>query len=108
MIKQLCTPTFIFYSLGWVLAMLIGFYWFVEIRGYKSVVFPLVVVGMNSIFIYSVAELLHGWLDRAVGVFTFRFAFLGAVGHIAQACAVLLVLWYLCYWLYHRRIFIKL
>lgn len=108
MIKQLCTPTFIFYSLGWVLAMLIGFYWFVEMRGHKSAVFPLVVVGMNSIFIYSVAELLHHWLDRAVGVFTFRFEFLGATGHIAQACAVVLVLWYLCYWLYQRRIFIKL
>jgi predicted acyltransferase len=107
MIKQLCTPTFIFYSLGWVLLMLIGFYWFVEIHGYKRVVFPLVVVGMNSIFIYSVGELLHGWLDRAVGVFTFRFEFLGAVGHIAQACAVVLVLWYLCYRLYQRKIFIK-
>ena len=108
MIKQLCTPTFIFYSLGWVLLMLIGLYWFVEMRGNKRTVFPLVVVGMNSIFIYSVAELLRGWLDRAVGVFTFRFEFLGALGHVAQACTVVLVLWYLCYWLYQRRIFIKL
>jgi predicted acyltransferase len=76
-------------------------------RGHKRAVFPLVVVGMNSIFIYSVGELFHRWLDRAVGVFTFRFEFLGQVGHIAQACSVVLVLWYLCYWLYQRRIFIK-
>jgi hypothetical protein len=35
------------------------------------------VVGMNCIFIYSVSELLHGWLDGALGVFTFHYRFLG-------------------------------
>jgi len=108
MIKQLCTPSFILYSLGWVLFMLIGFYWLVEIRGYKRAVFPLVVLGMNSIFIYSLGELLHRWLDRAVGVFTFHFRFIGLFAPVAQSCAVLLVMWYLCYWLYRRKIFIKL
>jgi predicted acyltransferase len=107
MIKQLCTPSFIFYSLGWVLFMLIAFYWLVEIRSYKRAVFPLVVLGMNSIFIYSLGQLLHGWLDRAVSVFTFRFGFLGTVGPVAQSCAVLLIMWYSCYWLYRHKIFIK-
>ena len=108
MIKQLCTPSFIFYSLGWVLVMLICFYWFVEIRGWRRAVFPLVVVGMNSIFIYALGELLHRWLDRAIGVFTFHFRFIGTLAPVAQSCAVLLVMWYLCYWLYKRRIFLKL
>jgi heparan-alpha-glucosaminide N-acetyltransferase len=108
MIKQLCTPSFIFYSLGWVLLMLIGFYWLIEVRGWRRVAFPLVVVGMNSIFIYSLSELLHGWLDRAVGVFTFHFTFLGTFAPVAQSTAALLVMWYLCYWLYKQRIFIKL
>jgi len=108
MIKQLCTPTFIFYSLGWVLFMLIGFYWLIEICGWRRAAFPLVVVGMNSIFIYSVSEILHGWLDRAVGVFTFHFTFIGTLAPVAQSTAVLLVMWYLCYWLYRRQIFLKL
>ncbi len=108
MIKQLCTPTFILYSLGWVLVMLIGFYWLIEVRGWRRAAFPLVVVGMNSIFIYSLSELLHRWLDRAVGVFTFHFAFLGALAPVAQSTAVLLVMWYLCYWLFKRKIFLKL
>jgi predicted acyltransferase len=107
MIKQLCTPSFIFYSLGWVLLMLIGFYWLIEMRGYKRPVFPLVVLGMNSIFIYSLGQLLHGWLDRAVTVFTFRFGFLGTFGPVAQSCTVLVIMWYLCYWLYQRKIFLK-
>lgn len=108
MIKQLVTPSFIFYSLGWVLFMLICFYWLVEVRGWRRAVFPLVVVGMNSIFIYAVGEILRNWLDRAVGVFTFHFRFIGAVAPVAQSCTVLLVMWYLCYWLYQRRIFFKL
>lgn len=108
MIKQLCTPSFIFYSLGWVLFMLLCFYWIVEIRGWRKPVFPLLVVGMNSIFIYSLGEMLHRWLDRAVGVFTFHFGFIGTLAPVAQSCAVLLVMWYLCYWLYKRRIFLRL
>ncbi len=108
MIKQLCTPSFIFYSLGWVLVMLIGFYWLIEVRGWRRAAFPLVVVGMNSIFIYSLSELLHRWLNRALGVFTFDFSFLGTFAPVAQSTAVLLIMWYLCYWLYKQKIFIKL
>jgi hypothetical protein len=67
-----------------------------------------VVVGANSIFIYSVEEVLRGWLNRAVGVFTFNFEWLGPYGFVAQSCAVLFVMWYMCYWLYRRKIFFKL
>jgi predicted acyltransferase len=88
--------------------MLVAFYWLVEVKGYRKWTFPLVVVGANSIFIYSIAQVLHGWLDRAVGVFTLRFEWLGQFAPVAQSCAVLLVMWYLCYWLYQRKIFFKL
>jgi heparan-alpha-glucosaminide N-acetyltransferase len=107
-IKQLCTASFILYSLGWVLFMLIGFYGIVEVKGYRQWAFPLIVVGMNSIFIYFVSEVLFGWLDRAVGVFTFHYKFIGTLAPVAQACTVLLVMWLMCYWLYRRKIFLKL
>ena len=107
-IKQLCTASFILYSLGWVLFMLIGFYAIIEVLGYRKWSFPLLVVGMNSIFIYFVSEVLQRWLDRAIGVFTFHYSFVGTLAPVAQATTVLLVMWYLCYWLYQRRIFFKL
>lgn len=107
-IKQLCTATFILYSLGWVLFMLIGFYGLIEVLGYRKWSLPLVVIGMNSIFIYFVSEVLRGWLDRAVGVFTFHYSFFGKLAPVFQATTVLLVMWYLCHWLYRRRIFLKL
>ncbi len=107
-VKRICTTSFTLYSAGWVLLMLLAFYWVVEVKGIRKWTFPLVVVGANSIFIYSIANVLHGWLNRAVGVFTMRFEWLGDYAPVAQACAVLLVMWYFCYWLYRRQIFFKL
>jgi predicted acyltransferase len=107
-IKRICTTSFTLYSTGWVLLMLLAFFWAVEVKGYRKWTFPLIVVGANSIFIYSVDEVLRGWLNRAVGVFTFRFEWLGDFAPVAQACTVLLVMWYMCYWLYRRKIFFKL
>lgn len=107
-IKRICTTSFTLYSTGWILLMLLGFYWIVEVKGYRRWTFPLVVVGANSIFVYAVAHVLHEWLDRAVGVFTLHFAWLGDFAPVGQSCAVLLVMWYLCFWLYQRKIFFKL
>ena len=106
-IKQICTASFILYSLGWVLVMLMGFYAVVELMGYRRWTFPLVVVGMNSIFIYVVGELLYRWLDRALGVFTFHYQFVGRLAPVAQAITVVGAMWGMCYWLYERRIFFK-
>jgi len=65
-------------------------------------------VGMNSIFIYSLSIILVEWLDHAVGVFTSHYNFIGTLAPVAQACTVLFVMWYLCYWLYKRNILLKL
>jgi heparan-alpha-glucosaminide N-acetyltransferase len=107
-IKRICTSSFTLFSAGWVLLMLLAFYWVIEVKGYRKWVFPLLVVGANSIFIYSLEEVLRGWLNRAVGVFTFKFEWIGDFAPVAQSCAVLLVMWGMCYWLYRRKIFFKL
>lgn len=107
-IKRICTTSFTLYSGGWVLLMLLFFYWVVEVKGWRRWTFPLIVVGANPIFIYSLDMVLRGWLDRAVGVFTLRYEWLGEFAPVAQSCTVLAVMWYLCYWLYRRKIFFKL
>lgn len=107
-VKRICTTSFTIYSTGWVLLMLLAFYWLVEVKGYRKWTFPLIVIGSNSIFIYTLEQVLRGWLNRAVGAFTFQYRFLGDYAPVAQACTLLLVMWYLCYWLYRRKIFFKL
>jgi predicted acyltransferase len=107
-IKRICTSSFTIYSTGWILLMLLAFYWIVEVKGYQKWTFAFVVFGANSIFIYSIDMVLQGWLNKTAGVFTMEYRWLGAFGPVAQACTVLFVMWYLCYWLYRRSIFFKL
>jgi predicted acyltransferase len=108
MVKRLWTASFTFFSTGWVLVMLLAFYWIVEVRGIKRWTFPFIVLGTNSIFIYSFSQVLHGWLNHGIGVFTRNFGFLGPAGAIPQNLLTLAAMWSMCYWLYRRRIFFKI
>jgi predicted acyltransferase len=107
MIKRLWTASFTFFSAGWVILMLAAFYWVIEMRQARKWAFPFVVLGMNSIFIYCFSQMLHGWLNRGIGVFTGNFWYLGHLGAIPQQITVLAAMWYLCFWLYQRKIFFK-
>lgn len=108
MVKRIWTASFTLYSTGWVLLMLLAFVWLIEVQGRRRFAFPLVVVGMNSIFVYVVFQLFRGSINRTVGVLTGRFEFIGTLAPVLQSCATLLVIWYFCYWLYQRKIFFKL
>ncbi len=108
LVKRIWTPSFTLYSTGWVLFMMLAFFWLIEVRGYRKFAFPLVVVGMNSIFIYSVGILFGGGIRRAVGVFTGNFTWVGALATVVLHACSLLFMWYVCYWLYKRKIFFKL
>lgn len=108
MVKRIWTVSFTLTSGGIVVLGLAAFLWWVDMRGHKRMVFPLVVAGMNSIFIYVVSQLLRGSIHRTVGVFTGKFLWLGTLASVAHACTTLLVIWYACYWLYQRKVFFKL
>ncbi len=107
MVKRLWTASFTLYSTGWVLLMMLAFIILIEVWGCRKLAFPLIVVGMNSIFIYSAGFLVRGAIDKWVTAFSGGFKFIGPLASVAQSCAVLLVLWYLCYWLYKQKIFLK-
>ena len=107
-IHKCYTATYTFLHTCCILVMISFFVWFCEPEHRQKMALPLVVVGMNSIFIYLVASAQkEPWLDPSVAVFTKRFAFLGMAGPVVQAWVVFFVMWYLCYWLYQRKIFFK-
>jgi heparan-alpha-glucosaminide N-acetyltransferase len=108
MVKRLWLGSFTFFSAGWVLLALMTCYWIVEMRGWKRWAFPAVVIGTNCIFIYSFSQVLRGWLAHGVGKFTNNFEFLGNYGAIPQNLVVLAIMFYLCYWLYQRKIFFRI
>ncbi|HEY1164266.1 MAG TPA: DUF5009 domain-containing protein [Chitinophaga sp.] len=112
-IKRICTAGFTLSSLGWVTLLLAALYWWIDIKDHKRFTWIAVVIGMNSIFIYLFFETVGAqWLNGAVGVFVKGFTGwlqVPAAGQaVLSALAVWALEWYLCYWLYQKKIFFKL
>lgn len=112
-VKRLWTPSWVVVSTGWTCLMLAGFYGLIDIRGHRRWAFPLIVVGVNSIAMYIMAQLLKPWVARQLKIHLGQHIFdltIDGVSYtsIVQAAAVTAVLWLFCLWLYRRRIFIKI
>src|SRR5262249_10971477 len=70
--------------------------------------FPLVVVGMNSIAIYVMAQLMKPFVGTSLRTHFGQDLFAGPSGSLVRASSTLFVFWLICYWLYRRKIFIKI
>ena len=112
-VKRIATTAFTFASGGWAILSLAFFYWLVDVKKSQSWIFPIIVVGMNSIFIYLFAELLgHSWLFGFVEIFSGGILSPLGIGekiiHLITACLTWASMWYLCYFLYKKKIFFKI
>lgn len=110
-VKRVWTSSYTLYSGGLILLILAGFYALMELKGWKRWAFPLMVVGANSIAIYVMAWTMErfflGALVRHLGAATF--AVLGAPFEpVLRGIAVMLVFWVILYWMYRRKIFLRI
>jgi predicted acyltransferase len=111
-IKKIATVSFVFASGGWTILALTFCYWLIDIKkkftkGSKF----FIIVGMNSIFIYLFFEIgFQGVISRFVNPFSALF--FSRAGEMTVAIitslAVWAAMWYLCYWLYKNKLFIKI
>lgn len=102
------TASYTFLTSGIVVLVLAALFWTLDVKGWKKAAYPLVVVGMNGIFFYALSQALGAWVDQSLAVFTHRFAFAGALAPLLQPTAAVGLMWYVCLWLYKRKIFFKL
>lgn len=112
-IKRIATTSFTIVSGGWCLLVLAATYWLVDVKKVRLGVFFFSIVGMNSIFIYLFTQTVgHQWVNDFTAIFTDGvLGWLGANLHtmaIAASIAVFALYWYLCYWLYQRKVFFKI
>jgi predicted acyltransferase len=110
-VKRICTSSFVICSGGWCLLTLALSYWLIDVRKVRRGVMFATYVGMNSLFIYLFTNTGGGgWLLRIVRPFTMGFfSWAGDLpAKIITGAAVWALLWYMCYWLYQKRIFFKL
>jgi predicted acyltransferase len=111
-IKKIATSSFVFASGGWAILVLCFSYWLIDvkkqfIKGSKM----FIIVGMNSIFIYMFFSIGGaGLISKLIAPFSkLLFSWGGEVTvGIITGLGVWAALWYLCYYLYKNKLFIKI
>ncbi len=107
-VKRIWTPSWAVYSTGWTFLMLAGFFGVIDVLGWRGWEWPLVVVGMNSIAMYVMSQLMGGWVRSRWRMHLGERAFEGLYGPLWSSLLVLLVLWLFCVWLYKRKVFLRI
>ncbi len=112
-IKRIATSSFTLVSLGYCLWFLAASYWWIDIKDHKKQLTFFTIVGMNSLFIYLFFEIVGSrWFNAYVssisdGVLSWFDA--GELLNVITAAACIFGLeWSLCYFLYKKKIFIRL
>ena len=109
-VKRIWTPAWTLFSGGLCFFFLAGFCWLTEIKGYRKWAFPLVVIGANSIAAYLMA---HLWERFIIDSFRIHlgpraFLFLGQpYESVLRGTMVLGAYWVILYWMYRRKLFLK-
>ncbi len=107
-IKNLWTSSYVLYAGGWSMLLLAVFYLFIDALNIRRWSFPFVVIGLNSITIYMLSA----------GIINFqsmnKFLFTGMINlfnepyrPVISALCLILCEWGLLYFLYKKKIFLK-
>ena len=110
-VKRIWTPAWTIFSGGWCLLLLAAFSWVIEVRGSRRWAFPLVVIGLNSIAAYLIAHLLEDFIVDAFRIHLGAsiFALLGdAVEPFVRGAVVLAIYWVILFWMYRRKLFLRI
>jgi heparan-alpha-glucosaminide N-acetyltransferase len=110
-VKRIWTPSWTLFSGGACFLLLAAFCWLIETRGYRRWAFPLIVVGLNSIAAYLIAHLFEHFIASSLHTHLGPsfFAMLGAgLQPLLEGAAILLIFWLLLFWMYQRKLFLRI
>lgn len=116
-VKRIWTPSWVLFSGGYAMWLLAGFFLLFDILPLRKLAFPLVVVGMNSIVMYMMGQMLRPWVTSKVVQTHFgkllttcfgpdALSYQG-MGAIVLPTAVFAVFWLIAFWLYRNRYFVR-
>ena len=110
-VKRIWTPSFTLWSGGWCFLLVVAFYEVIDVLGHRRWAFPLIVIGSNSIAAYLMSWLFMHFVETSLvthlGEGFFR-AFGDAYAPFVQGVLALGVVWSMLYWMYKRRIFLRI
>lgn len=120
--KKLWTSSYVLYAGGLSMIGLAISIWLIDMRNVRTGAYFFLVFGANSLFAYLLSEVLiifwyniswssgAGPINLQEWIYQTIFAPIdaGAFGSLLFAIAYMLLCWVVCWWLYVRKIFIKL
>lgn len=111
-VKRVWTPAWTIFSGGICFLFLAFFYWVIDISGKKKWSFFFMILGVNSIAAYVIADggvknFISGSLHIHLGQ-EFDQVFGPAYATLVGGALVLLLEWLILYWMYRKKIFIKI
>lgn len=110
-VKPIWTPSWVIYSGGWCFLLLAGFYAVIDVLGRRAWAFPLIVIGMNSIAAYCMSWLIKKFIAETLSLHLgqdFFKLFGAAYEPLFHGAATLLIMWLLLFWMYHRKLFLRI
>lgn len=110
-VKRIWTPSWTLFSGGVCLLFLSAFSWIVDLKNHRRLAFPLVVVGTNSIAAYLIAHLWEEFIQNSFKIHL-GMKVLNILGSsiepLFMGSLTLVAYWLILYWLYKKKIFIKI
>ncbi|MGA3222675.1 MAG: DUF5009 domain-containing protein [Acidobacteriaceae bacterium] len=110
-VKRIWTPSWTLFSGGICFVFLAVFSWIIDVKQWRGWAFPLVVVGTNSIAAYLIAHLWEEFLARNLitnlGAKTFLI-FGQGLQPLVLGASILLLDWLFLFWMYRRKIFLRI
>lgn len=110
-VKRIWTPSWTLFSGGVCYLFLAAFAWVIDVKSYWRWAFPLVVVGMNSIAAYLIAELSREFIVSSLHInlgYRIFSLFGAALAPLMLGIAVMLIYWLFLYWMYQRKLFLRI
>lgn len=105
-VKRIWTTPFNL-AAGGISLLLTGlFYWIIDVKGFQKWTFFFRVIGLNSITIYLLNRMVN-FEEISEFLFGGIAVFAGHLNHVTLIVGILLIEWILLYFLYQRKIFLK-
>jgi heparan-alpha-glucosaminide N-acetyltransferase len=110
-VKRIWTPSWTLFSGGICFLFLAAFSWIMDVKLWRRWAFPLIVVGTNSIAAYLVAHLWEDFLHQNLitNLGNAPFLVLGpGLQPLLLGATILLLDWLFLFWMYRRKIFLRI
>jgi predicted acyltransferase len=110
-VKRIWTPAWTIFSGGICFLFLAFFYGVIDVAGKKRWTFVLKVIGVNSIAAYVIAHVLPNFISSSLHIHlgqSYDQLFGAPYATLVNGFLVLLFEWLIVYWMYKRKLFIKI